>query len=212
MNFNNASSQLQLQLQLQRCNVAATVGWSCSDELQHYIAAAAMNCGVNARGRQCYSHRHPIVPGSSKNISVMTWFSRENMSSRENQIIMNLKSREIMSSQDLNLTKSCFHEKIRSSQERNLAKSCHHEILDTLYNKLIPNDQSTSVAAAATAAAAVAECGRYRLDAGLPRHSSHCHIQTPVAIAACSCLMLRSQTTTTTLYNILERWYIYIYM
>ena len=71
---------------------------------------------------------------------------------------------------------------------------------------LMPNDQSRSVAAAAaTAATVVATCGRCRLDAGLPRHSSHCHIQTAVAIVACSCLVLRSQTTTTTLYNILDR-------
>ena len=71
---------------------------------------------------------------------------------------------------------------------------------------LMPNDQSRSVAASsATAAAAVAACGKCRLDAGFSRHSSHCHIQTAVAIAACSCLVLRSQTTTKTLYNILDR-------
>ena len=124
------------------------------------------------------------------------------MSSRENHVIARKKSREIG-----------HHQKIRSSRGKNLAKSCHHEILDSLYNMLIPNDRSSSVAAkAATATAVVTACGRCRLDAGLaglPRHSSHCHIPTAVAIAARSCLVLRSQTTTTTLYNILDRWYIW---
>ena len=130
--------------------------------------------------------------------------SREIMSSREINLAKSCHHEKIMSLRERNHVKSCHHEKIRSSRERNLVKSCHHEVLDSLCNMLMPNYRSRSVAAATTAAAAVAACGGCRLDAGLPRHRSHCHIQTAAAIAACSCLVLRSKITTTTLCNILD--------